>query len=98
MSEQRKCCGTCALWIPYRDPDTKRIHPTERGQCGWDSGIIWPDEWPNAYYIACYVFPTPPAHPKAKSMYAHNGCECPTWKPKPEKGKKHGPDTDPLPL
>ncbi len=34
MTEIKRCCGTCELWIPRRGP-TGRIRPSLPGGCDW---------------------------------------------------------------
>lgn len=34
-------CGDCSHFLPYRDPQTGRIHPTKQGRCGWKPNIKW---------------------------------------------------------
>lgn len=38
-----RTCKDCVHFRPYRDPDTKRIHPSKKGACGWHHGI---EHWP----------------------------------------------------
>ena len=71
-----KTCKDCIHFRPYRDPDTKRIHPSKKGECGWQHGI---EHWPLAvtmaagqlFILRCRVF---------GSMRA-NKCQCFEWKP-----------------
>jgi hypothetical protein len=37
-----KTCGSCEHFRPYVDEQTKRVHPSKRGECGWKPGIVWP--------------------------------------------------------
>jgi hypothetical protein len=48
-----KVCGSCKNFIPFRDPKTKRVHPSEQGRCGWEMPKI---TWPLAYRIKGYGY------------------------------------------
>ena len=43
MSTVTRTCGDCALYAPYRSPESKRICPTQKGVCTWSPPVIvWP--------------------------------------------------------
>lgn len=35
-------CGNCKHFVPYRDQQTQRVHPSKKGRCGWSPNIKWP--------------------------------------------------------
>ena len=48
-----KTCKDCIHFRPYRDHDTKRIHQSKKGECGWQHGI---EHWPLSI-VRCGVVP-----------------------------------------
>jgi hypothetical protein len=40
--DDRKTCGQCVHYEPYRNTYTNRIHPSCNGKCGWKPNIVWP--------------------------------------------------------
>jgi hypothetical protein len=70
-----RTCGQCALFQPYRDPETKRIRPSEWGRCGWRTNIKWPVVYENSKFRFPFELSLHPVHRVGRFTQAGK-CEC----------------------
>ena len=73
-----RMCGSCKYFQPYRDPETKRVHPSKHGFCGWEMPQI---TWPMSYRRLGYGYAREqdPPKPYPTSIWADTdatSCAC----------------------
>lgn len=82
MSEFRTC-GDCFYYQPNRNPETGRVRPAFRGECGWTwpKVYVWPAAFTDTYGQAWD--PTPRA--RWRPFADTDAQRCKTFAPKPER-------------
>ena len=87
-----RSCGLCKYFEPHRDPETKRVHPSKQGRCGWEMPEI---TWPLAYRRVGYGYgrEQDPPKPYAAGIWKDTDAKsCACYEPNAEI-RHGGPET-----
>ena len=78
MADEKRNCGNCFFWTPYRNPETGRAKSSEAGNCNYP--VQWPT-LPASFNAGIRLQQAMHSFPRKFPVWASRGEDCECWQP-----------------